>query len=343
MKFAFGNPAHIDKLDEFGELARMADEAGFSMVVTGDSPGLTAEHFVALTTIAQNTKTVRLGSYISNPMMRDPAVAAGGAATVDAISGGRAFFGVSSGDSAAYNLGLKPATQARIEEYIVTIQALFDHGEAVYQGRQIKLHWRHRRVPIFMAPGGPKGLKLAGKVADGAFIEAGFVPEAIQDAYDRIAEGAAEAGRSPDDIEMWWHARAGIGTDREDAIDKIQSGILGIGNRLGRFQQEGKFIPDHIWPKLQELKRRYDFLHHEEIKGKSGAPLSNAPLLNELGLRDYLADRFAVVGNTEDWIARIESLRKAGVKNLALTALMPDKKAFIEMMGRHIIPRFKDA
>ncbi|MDB5458860.1 MAG: Methylenetetrahydromethanopterin reductase [Caulobacteraceae bacterium] len=342
MKFAFGHALHPDRpngLGEFIDLSRLAEEMGFAMVMMGDTPALAGEHFTSLTLIAQNTSKVRLGSFISNPLMRHPVVATGGIATVDALANGRAFFGLSSGDSGVYNLGMKPATQAQLEEYIVTMQSLFDRGEAVFEGQTVRFNWAQRRIPIYMAPGGPKGLRLAGRIADGVFIESGFQQDAIDDAYAQIAAGAAEAGRSPDNIEMWWHARACFGDDRDDAIEKIQSGILGIGNRLGRFQQEGKFIPDHIWPKLQELKRRYDFLHHEEVKGKTGE-LANAHLLNELGLRDYLADRFAIVGDVDQWIERIATLREMGVKNIAFTALMPDKKGFLETMGQHIVPRF---
>jgi 5,10-methylenetetrahydromethanopterin reductase len=339
MRFAFGHGLNVDQVGEFVELSRLAEDVGFAMVMAGDTPALLAEHFTSLTLIAQNTSRVRLGSFISNPKMRHPAVAAGGIATVDALAGGRAFFGLSSGDSAVFNLGLKPATQAELEEYILAMKALLEHGEAVFRGTTVRFAWAKRRVPIYMAPGGPRGLRLAGRLADGVFIESGFVAEAVADAYAQVEAGAREAGRSADEIELWWHARACFGDDREHAIDQIESGILGIGNRLGRFQREGKFIPDEIWPRLQELKRRYDFLHHEEVRGH-GRPLANAHLLNELGLRDYLADRFAIVGNVDDWIERIGVLAELGVQNVAFTGLMPDKRAFLEAMGRHIVPRF---
>jgi 5,10-methylenetetrahydromethanopterin reductase len=339
MKFSFGHGFDPRRLDEFIGLSRLADELGFAMVMTGDTPALQGDHYVGLTLIAQNTTRARIGSFISNVVTRHPVVAASAISSVDAIAGGRAFLGLSSGDSGVYNLGLKPGTQAQLEDYIVAVQSLYDTGEAHFQGAVAKFEWSRKRIPIYMAPGGPKGLRLAGRLADGVFVEAGFLPEVIADTYRQLAAGAAEAGRSLDDIEVWWHARACFGENRDDAIDKIRSGILGIGNRLARFQQEGKFIADDIWPKLRELKRRYDFLHHEEIKGEAHR-MANAPMLDELGLRDYLADRFAIVGNVDDWTKRIATLREMGVENIAFAALMPDREGFLRTVGEHIIPRF---
>lgn len=339
MRFAFGHGFYPKKLDEFKQLSRTADEAGFSMVMTGDTPALVGDHYVGLTMIALETRNCRLGSYISNPVTRHPAVAAAGIAAVNEISGGRAYLGLSTGDSGVYNLGEKPAKQADLEEYILTVRALLEKGEAVYRGNKVQFGWYHDRIPIYMAPGGPKGLRLAGRIADGVFLETGFFPEIIEDTLRQIDEAAREAGRSIDDIDIWWHARACMGSSRDAAIDTIPSGLLGIGNRLARFQQEGKFIPDEIWPKLQELKRRYDFMGHHETAG-GAKPQRNAAMLDELGLRDYLADRFGILGTPDDFVERIRSLEKMGVRNIAFTALMPDKMDFLHAMRESVIPRF---
>jgi 5,10-methylenetetrahydromethanopterin reductase len=335
MQFAFGQGFLPTELEDYTAVARTADEAGFAMVMTGDTPALKGDNYVGLTMAALATRNARIGSYISNPVTRHPAVAAAGIASVNEISGGRAFLGLSTGDSGVYNLGLKPATQAHLEEYILTVKALLEFGEAQYQGRSVQLGWYHKAIPIYMAPGGPKGLELAGRIADGVFLETGFIPEVIEDTLKKLSSAAHEAGRSMDDIDVWWHARACFGNSRDDAIDQIPTGLLGIGNRLARFQKEGKFIPDEIWPKLQELKRRYDFMGHHETPGQ---PSKNSAMLDELGLRDYLVQRFGIVGTPEDFVERIKYLESLGVNNIAFSALMPDKIAFIETMRDDVIP-----
>ncbi len=337
MKFALGHGFKPKQFQDYMAISREADEAGFAMVMTGDSPALGGDHFVGLTLVAQSTRNARIGSYVSNPMTRHPVVACAAISSVNEIAGGRAFLGLSSGDSGVYNLGLKPATQAHLEHYILTIKSLLATGEAEYQGKTVHFGWSRTPIPIYMAPGGPKGLRLAGRVADGVFLETGFVPEVIEDTIKQLSDAAAEAGRSIDDIDIWWHARTTFGPSRDEAIDLIPSGILGIGNRLARFQQEGKFIPDEIWPRLQELKRRYDFMGHHELPAP-GKDMKNANMLDELGLRDYLAERFTIVGTPDDFIRRIKALEAMGVKNIAFAGLMPDKHAFLRTMRDEVMP-----
>lgn len=337
MRFAFGNGFKPLRLTEFRAAAAAADEAGFAMVMTGDSPALGGEHFVGLTTIAMTTARARVGSYISNVVTRHPAVAAAGIASINEISGGRAFLGLSTGDSGVYNLGLKPAKQADLEHYILTLKRLFEDGVAEFHGATVHFGWYRKQVPIYMAPGGPRGLRLAGRIADGVFLETGFMPEVIDDTLQQLHDAAREAGRSIDDIDVWWHARACFGSSRDDAIDQIPSGLLGIGNRLARFQQEGKFISDEMWPRLQELKRRYDFMGHHELPS-ADTPSRNAAMLDELGLRDYLADRFGIVGTPADFVTRIQQLQGMGVDNIAFAGLMSDKLGFINRMKEEVIP-----
>lgn len=342
MRFAFGHGFTPNEIDEFKALTRKAEDAGFAMVMNGDTPALKGDHFIGLTVIAQETTHCRLGSYMSNPVTRHPAVAAAAIASVNEISGGRAHLGLATGDSGVYNFGLTAARLSEMEEYILAVRAMVRGEEAIYHGNTMRLNWYAQNIPIYMAPGGPKGLELAGRIADGVFLETGFLPEVVEDTLHRIEDAANRAGRSIDDIDIWWHARACIGSSRDDAIDQIRSGLLGIGNRLARFQQEGKFISDELWPKLRELKQRYDFMGHHESTTK-GAPQQNAAMLEELGLRDYLADRFGIVGTPEDFVTRLIELRSMGVRNVAFSALMPDKLGFLDVLGSKVIPRVKDA
>ena len=165
--FALGFPFDPSDVDGFMRLARTADEGGIEMVSTGDTPVLLGDLYVGLTLIAQSTSRCRVASFITNPLTRHPVVAASAIASVDAISGGRAMLGISSGDSGVLNLGLEPARLGQLEEYIRVVRELWSSGKATYQGRQARLTWARRRIPVYMGPGGPAGLRLAGRVADG--------------------------------------------------------------------------------------------------------------------------------------------------------------------------------
>ena len=56
-------------------------------------------------------------------------------ASIDSLTGGRAFMDIGSGDSAVLNIGYKIATRARIEDYVNCVRGLLATGKATYQKR----------------------------------------------------------------------------------------------------------------------------------------------------------------------------------------------------------------
>ena len=340
MKFSFGYGFDLNNLQTFKDVAHEGDREGFDMMCTGCTPALKGEIFVGLSQIAEQTENCRVGSFIINPVTWHPVMLACGFSTVDAISNGRAIVGLGAGDTGVYNLGLKPAKMDYIEAYIQTVRELWEHGESNWLGTTVRTNQTGRRIPIFMAPAGPKGLNLAGRVADGVFVETGVLPEVVKDSLARLEEGAKQAGRTLDDIEIWWHMRPALGATRDEAIDQIRSTVISMANRLARFSREGKNVPDDIWTKLMAMKAQYNFLAAHEDAEKSRSQQSNAHLLDDLGLRNYLADRFVIAGTSEDWIERLRELYSLGIRNIAFAAMMKDRIGFIRKFSSEIRPHF---
>src|SRR5438105_4245761 len=71
-----------------------AEAAGWDGFAVVDSQNLTADSWVGLALAAQATKTIGLGTAVTNPVTRLPAVTACAAATVHIISGGRVTIGI---------------------------------------------------------------------------------------------------------------------------------------------------------------------------------------------------------------------------------------------------------
>src|SRR5213596_3075457 len=90
-----------------------------------------------------------------------------------------------------------PARVKELEAATRLMRALLD-GEPVEVGaaRPARLP-HHRPVPIWIAAGGPRTLRMAGGVADGVFIRVGTHPANIATAVEAIRAGAREAGRDP--------------------------------------------------------------------------------------------------------------------------------------------------
>ena len=84
---------------------------------------------------------------------------------------GRAFMDIGSGDSAVYNIGLTPASRARMADYITCVRDLIATREGTYDGRPQRVRWHgeavRKRIPITLCAEGPKTLHLGGKISDG--------------------------------------------------------------------------------------------------------------------------------------------------------------------------------
>src|SRR4051794_23129933 len=83
-------------VEKLVRICEVLDEVGFEYAWIGDE-GLNRDCYVAITAVLQATKRLKAGPGITNPYSRNPAVAAGAVATLDELSGGRAFLGYGPG------------------------------------------------------------------------------------------------------------------------------------------------------------------------------------------------------------------------------------------------------
>lgn len=337
MDVHFGVTFAPGPLGEFTGWAKLADELGYEILGIGDSQSLYRELYVGCTLAALNTKRIKLGPRVTNPLTRHPAVAASAIASINEVSGGRALLGLGTGDSAVLNLGLRPAKMVQLEEYIVAIKTLFKRGETTYQGRTIRLTWAKNPVPIYIAAEGPKMLRLAGRLADGIVVGTGLTPELVKDAINYVREGAQEAGRKLEDIDLWWIVKGNLGEDREAAVREIRMALAASAHHAFRFSLDGKRVPPELVERIETLKREYQTQEHERL----GAGKHNADVVDRLGLRDFLAERFAVVGTPRDCIKKIESLVEAGANKLWISVIVNDRPAYMRAMAERVIPAFR--
>ena len=129
-------------------LVRQAESAGFTYGWSFDSHILWQEPYPLLTLMATNTRTMRLGTLVTNPVVRDPTVTASLLATLNIISNGRMDLGIGRGDSSRRVMGKKPTTMDRLEEAIHTVRVLTRGEELVYEGARISMPWAQGNVPV---------------------------------------------------------------------------------------------------------------------------------------------------------------------------------------------------
>jgi len=322
-----------DDLTTYGDLVRRTEEIGVDRIGIPDTQAnVYRECYVTMTTLFHHTTKVKATTLVSNPVTRHPAVAAAAIASAFEVSGGRAIICLASGDTGVFNLGLKPAKLKLIEDYVRAMRELFDTGKATWEGNTMKLKWVEKPVPIHIAADGPNALRLAGRIADGIVVGFGFQETNVPLAMQYIAEGAAEAGRSVDDIEIFWMARVAVGDTRDEALDLARPSLAAASAHAFRFSLDGKDVPEDLVEPILELERRYDHTVHNS----PGMGNPNGQLVKELGLTDYLEERMGIMGTEEQCIERIRKLRSYGVENIFCRPVVFDRYDFLDRWKRVI-------
>ena len=136
-------------------MALAADEAGFAGLALMDHliqiPQVDRawepipEPWVTLGLVAGLDTGLRLGTLVTPVTFRPPGITAKAAATLDALTGGRAFVGVGAGwwdrEHAAYGLPFPPARERldALEAAIETMRALWAPGTKAYAGERVAL------------------------------------------------------------------------------------------------------------------------------------------------------------------------------------------------------------
>ena len=171
-----------------------AEELGYSYCMVADE-GLMLDVYAVLGAAARATSTIRLGA-VTNPYTRHPAATAAAIATVDEMSGGRAFVTlVAGGTMVLHPMGLERSAPLSLVADTIEAFRLLWRGEPVtWQGRRLSLEAAQlttgtHSIPIWVAARGERMLALAGTHADGLVL---MVKSDLGDAF-ALAEQAREA------------------------------------------------------------------------------------------------------------------------------------------------------
>ncbi len=315
----------------FARWCRCAEALGFDAVFIPDSQSLYREVYVSSAICAMQTSKILFGPCVTNPVTRHPAVAASAIGTISELSGGRAFWGIATGDSAVLNLGLRPAKRAEMREYVLAVRGMLEEGSAEYKGKTNRLSWHKSHVPIHIAAEGPQTLRLAGEVADGVIIGTGLTPEVIEDTLAFIDEGAKKSGRRVEDLDLWWLADAHVDAEGERARADVRTALAASAHHSFSFTLKGKRIPQELEAGIRALRDGYQTSEHGRMDKST-----NAALVDRFGLRDYLAERFAIVGTPAECRERLKTLEGRGVKGLRINNNLPDRTAFMDVWSKQV-------
>jgi 5,10-methylenetetrahydromethanopterin reductase len=317
-------------LTDFVDWIALADELGFAGVWVADSQSVFRDAFMALTLFADHTKQMALATGVTNVTTRHPAVLAHSFATLDELSGGRVILGIGIGDSAIYNIGLKPARLKRLEEVIQVLRTLMAGETAHFDGTDIQVSWPPRKVPVVIACTGPLSLQLAGRIADGVLFQVGSDPSLVRYAKKNIEIGAKQAGRKLSEIKLYQRLACAVSDNREQVRSEARGyASVAAGTIYSAIPKED--IPTELWEDLCIMKEHYDYQQHGSMEARQ------ADLIT-----DRILDAVAIAGTPEEAVPRFKELTDLGVENFVLPIATKEPNAIIRMLAEQVIPKLND-
>jgi len=191
------------------------------------------EPWVTLGMLAGLDLGLRLGTLVTPVTFRAPGVLAKTAATLDALSGGRAFCGIGAGwwarEHAGFGLPFPPAA-ARLDELesaIETLRALWQPGTKEYRGSRVSLPETTcyprpaSPIPIIVGGGGEKRtLAIAARLGDGCNLRSDL--GTLDRKLAIFRQHCLQAGRDPSQLEVTVLDVPVIGRDRDDAASIVE-------------------------------------------------------------------------------------------------------------------------
>jgi 5,10-methylenetetrahydromethanopterin reductase len=327
-----GTAAHpFRPFEEWLKVARLVEELGYGMTCQSQNPLLRGDPFVELGVAARETQSVLLATTVAVAGLVNPAVQAAAIATVDEISHGRAVLGLGRGAATAKAIGESALNSGGLEAYVLALRDLLGGRAVAWRGVELRLPWVIRPVPVILSAYGPRTLQLAGRCADGVLIASAVGGPVLADAIRSVRESAAAAGRAPGDVTIWVTARAAVGTDRDEALADLKAILAGSGRQLDPDEPD---LPEDHRLAVAELKARYVEADHVVPGG------ANELLIEQLGLVDYLAGRFAVTGTADECRAQFQAMADLGVDCVFLNGAMRNEERMIVAMAEQVGVRY---
>ena len=213
------------------EVALAADRAGFAGLALMDHliqiPQVgrawepIPEPWVTLGMLAGLDTRLELGTLVTPVTFRPAGITAKAAATLDALTGGRAFVGIGAGwwdrEHAAYGLGFPPPRERLdlVEGAIETMRALWAAGTKAHTGDRVSLPETTcyprpaHEIPIVLGGSGDRTLRIAARLADAVNVRTEHVDRAV------AALAGTEVAVTVLDLPV-------IGRDRDDTWARVE-------------------------------------------------------------------------------------------------------------------------
>ncbi|WP_067546917.1 glucose-6-phosphate dehydrogenase (coenzyme-F420) [Nocardia crassostreae] len=315
---------------ELVEIAVAAEEHGLDSATVSDhfqpwrhNGGHAPFSLAWMAAVGERTQRIQLGTSVLTPTFRyNPAVIAQAFATMGCLYPDRIMLGVGSGEAlneiATGFQGEWPEFKerfARLRESVDLMRALWTGERVDFDGQYYKAVGASiydvpkDDIPVYIAAGGPLVARYAGRAGDGFICTSGkgmdLYTEKLMPA---VAEGAAKAGRTVDDIDRMIEIKISYDTDPELALENTR-----FWAPLSLTAEQKHSITDPI-----EMEAAADALPIEQI-----------------------AKRWIVASDPDQAVEQIKPYLDAGLNHLVFHAPGHDQIRFLDLFQRDLAPRLR--
>ncbi len=317
--------------------AQRAEQAGWDGLYFADTQCLSGDIYSAMCLAAKATTRLKVGTAVTNPVTRHPAVTASAIATVQVESKGRAVLGIGRGDSSLGYLGQKPASVRRLETYIDRVQRYL-RGEPVdLDGFASNNMWiglfGQPKVPLDVAATGSRVIAVGARLAERITFAVGADAERIADAMTSAKSARVAAGLNPDDLSFGAYVNVACDDNIEIARSIIRGSTGSFAHFTGMSNKNFTALADA--DVYRHIGENYDMANH--ASGAAGH-MKEVP--------DEFISRFAVTGRQSYCVDRLSALLETGLDRLVLLTGSRDANpnqvyASVERLSRDVLPQLR--
>lgn len=289
----------LRRLDDVAEDARIAEDLGYTYVVTGEHVFFYApinNGLISLAAAAGATSTIGLMSTITLAPLYPPALLAKQVASLDTISGGRFSLGIGVGGEFAKEFEAcgVPINErgARTNESLEVMQKLWTEDDVHFDGRfttlsGVTLAPKPKNIPIWVSGRSAAALKRCANYGTG-WLPYMYTPDMLSDSLKKIDDWRPEGKPA---IEPGLFIFFAVHEDRGTALEMAS-------NRLSKQYNQ-------------------DF--------------------------SKLVSKYAIAGNPDDCIARIQEYISAGARTIVFNSACPQDYVVDneQLLAESVLPAFR--
>jgi alkanesulfonate monooxygenase SsuD/methylene tetrahydromethanopterin reductase-like flavin-dependent oxidoreductase (luciferase family)/predicted kinase len=257
-------------------VARAAEDAGFAGLAlmdhliqipqVGTAWEPIPEPWVTLGMLAGLDTRLKLGTLVTPVTFRPAGITAKAVATLDVISGGRAFVGVGAGwwerEHLAFGLPFPPPGERLddLEAAVETMRALWAPGTKAYDGARVSLPETTcyprpvHDVPVIVGGAGRRRtLRVAARLGDACNVAV----DAVEESAEVLRRHCEDVGRDPSEVAVTVLDLPVVGRDRDDAWARVE--------RLRGRTAAAAYASRHHAGTPARHRERYERLHEQGV------------------------------------------------------------------------------